>query len=81
MKIRVRYWSWFRDLTGTELETYTLPEKASLGDLLAVARERHPSLHEVRKSTLAAVGVEYRPPEHTLSDGDEVSLFPPVQGG
>jgi molybdopterin converting factor small subunit len=30
---------------------------------------------------LVAVGVEYQGPEYVLKPGDEVSLFPPVQGG
>jgi molybdopterin converting factor small subunit len=30
---------------------------------------------------LLAVGVEYQPRSYVLKDGDEVSLFPPVQGG
>jgi molybdopterin converting factor small subunit len=25
--------------------------------------------------------VDYQPRDHRLKDGDEVSLFPPVQGG
>ena len=32
-------------------------------------------------STLIAVGVDYQPKDYVLKDGDEVSLFPPVQGG
>jgi molybdopterin converting factor small subunit len=27
------------------------------------------------------VGVEYQGREHVLAEGDEVSFFPPVQGG
>lgn len=81
MTIRVRYWSWFKDLAGLESESYTLPAGAVLGDLLAALRQRHPRFEEVRQSTLVAVGVDYQPPEHPLADGAEVSLFPPVQGG
>jgi len=35
----------------------------------------------MKNSTLKAVGVNYQMDEFMLSDGDEVSLFPPVQGG
>ena len=43
--------------------------------------QRFPKLQEVERSTLVAVGVEYQGRDYVLSDGDEVSLFPPVQGG
>lgn len=81
MKISVRYWSWFKDLAGTDHEVHALPAQARLGDLLALIRRRHPRFEDVRKSTLVAVGVEYQGDDHPLDDGDEVSLFPPVQGG
>lgn len=81
MTVTVRYWSWFRDLAGTDRETCELPAGALLGDLLAAVHTRHPRFAEVRNSTLVAVGVEYQPPDHPLRDADEVSLFPPVQGG
>ena len=81
MTITVRFWSWFKDLAGTDTESYSVPDSATLGDLLERIRERHPRFAEVRQSTLVAVGVEYQPPSHPLRAGDEVSLFPPVQGG
>jgi molybdopterin converting factor small subunit len=81
MNIRVRYWSWFRDLAGTADEILRLPSVATVQDALAAVHERHPRLAEARRSTLIAVGVEYQPLEFALKEGDEVSLFPPVQGG
>jgi molybdopterin converting factor small subunit len=42
---------------------------------------RFPKLEPMRRSTLLAVGVEYEGREYVLRPGDEVSLFPPVQGG
>jgi molybdopterin converting factor small subunit len=30
---------------------------------------------------LIAVGVDYQKGDYVLKEGDEVSLFPPVQGG
>ena len=40
-----------------------------------------PALAEMKNSNLKAVGVDYQDDDFVLSDGDEVSLFPPVQGG
>jgi molybdopterin converting factor small subunit len=42
---------------------------------------KFPELAEMKNSTLKAVGVNYQMDKFMLSDGDEVSLFPPVQGG
>jgi molybdopterin synthase sulfur carrier subunit len=81
MNIQVRYWSWFRDLTSVEQDCYQVPDGTLLGALLEMIRQRHPRLAEVRRSTLVAVGVEYADESHPLAPSDEVSLFPPVQGG
>ena len=35
----------------------------------------------MQKATLMAVGVDYQGRGYVLKEGDEVSLFPPVQGG
>ena len=42
---------------------------------------RFPKLGAMQKATLMAVGVDYQPRTYALHEGDEVSLFPPVQGG
>ncbi|MCC6234288.1 MAG: MoaD/ThiS family protein [Verrucomicrobiales bacterium] len=81
IRVRIRYWSWFKDLTHTPESECTLPDGATVADVLHRVHQEHPRLAEARKSTLVAVGVEYQPPDHILHEGDEVSLFPPVQGG
>jgi molybdopterin converting factor small subunit len=35
----------------------------------------------MQRSLLMAVGIDYQPRDYVLKEGDEVSLFPPVQGG
>jgi molybdopterin converting factor small subunit len=81
MNIRVRYWSWLRDLTGSDQEIFPVPAGSSVQDVLQVVHSRHPALADVRSSTLLAVGVEYRPLDFILTENDEISLLPPVQGG
>ena len=43
--------------------------------------EKFPKLSAVQNSMLVAVGVDYQAGDYVLREGDEVSLFPPVQGG
>lgn len=81
MQVKVLFHSYFRELTGCAETVESLGEGAALGQLLANLRARFPLLESMQKSTLVAVGVEYQNAEYILSEGDEVSLFPPVQGG
>ena len=81
MQIRVLFHSYFRDLTGCGQTDQTTEPGCTLGVLHERLATRFPKLGVMRKSTLLAVGVDYQPRDYVLKDGDEVSLFPPVQGG
>jgi len=81
MQIRVQFYSYFKELTGCAETTETLTAGATLGALHEQLMTRFPKLVAMKKSTLLAVGVDYQTRDHLLKDGDEVSLFPPVQGG
>ncbi len=81
MRIPVHFYSYFRDLTGCSDTSEELPVGASLGELHTRLIARFPKLGAMQKSTLLAVGVDYQTRDYVLRDGDEVSLFPPVQGG
>lgn len=81
MTVTIKFWSYFKDHTGCSETTLELPESASLGDAHSAVIERFPALAEMQNSTLKAVGVDYQPDEFVLNEGDEISLFPPVQGG
>ena len=81
MCISVCFHSYFKDLTGCARTTETVPESSTIEALYQKLAERFPRLAPMRKSTLIAVGVEYQPGSYVLNEGDEVSLFPPVQGG
>ena len=77
----VHFYSYLRDLTGCAQTTEALEAGASLGMLHQRLIARFPKLGPMQKSTLLAVGVDYQPRDYLLQEGDEVSLFPPVQGG
>lgn len=81
MQIRVQFWSYFKDLTGCAEVTEELASGASIADLLQRLHARFPQLVAMQNSTLIAVGIEYQGRGYVLKVGDEVSLFPPVQGG
>ena len=81
MQVSVHFHSYFKDLAGCAQTTETLNAGSTLGTLYEKLSERFPKLAALQKSTLLAVGVDYQPRSYRLQDGDEVSLFPPVQGG
>ena len=81
MRVTVCFHSYFKELTGCAEAVETLPDGTSLGALHEKLATRFPKLGAMKKSTLTAVGVDYQPRDYVLQDGDEVSLFPPVQGG
>jgi MoaD family protein len=81
MKVTVKFWSYFRDLTECDETSLEVNEGETLGDVHSKVMAKFPELAEMKNSTLKAVGVNYQMDEFMLSDGDEVSLFPPVQGG
>ena len=81
MNIPVTFYSYFKDLTGTPQITIELPAGSTIGQLMNAVFEQYPKMKTMERSTLIAVGVEYQDQTYTLKPGDEVSLFPPVQGG
>ena len=81
MTVNVLFHSYFKELAGTARTLEPLPAGATLGELQDRLMARFPKLASMRNSTLLAVGHEYQPRSHVLQEGDEVALFPPVQGG
>lgn len=81
MIVSVTFYSYFKELTGCATHQEQLPEGSTLEDLMKRLQEVFPKLEAMRRSTLTAVGVEYQGGDYELKEGDQVSLFPPVQGG
>lgn len=81
MRITVNFYSYFRELTGCGHTVVELPAGSTLNDLYRKLARDFPKLAAMERSTLIAVGVDYKPRDYVLNEGDEVSLFPPVQGG
>ena len=81
MHVTVRFYSYFKELAGCAETAETLPSGATLGELWARLSTRFPKLAPMQKSALMAVGVDYQPAGYVLKEADQVSFFPPVQGG
>jgi molybdopterin converting factor small subunit len=79
--VPVHFYSYFKEITGCTEATETLAAGSTINDLLRQLITRFPKLGAMQNSTLIAVGVEYQGKSYVLKEGEEVSLFPPVQGG
>ncbi len=81
MRVTVCFYSWFKELTGCARIEETLPAGSTVDALLGKLTTRFPNLTDLQRSMLIAVGLDYQGRDYRLREGDEVSLFPPVQGG
>ena len=81
MKVTVQFFSYLRELTGCAQVNHEIAANTTLAHLQDELIVRFPKLAAMKKSTLLAVGVDYQMRDYVLKNGDEVSLFPPVQGG
>lgn len=81
MEVKVLFFASCRDLVGTPEASISLPDHASVADLLTRLAEEHPRLREMESSLMVSVNQTYVDWTRWLSDGDEVAFIPPVSGG
>ncbi len=78
-QVRVLAFGVLKDRLGAESFPITLPERATVADLLSQLGESRPDI--VLKGIAVSVNAEYATASHRLLNGDEVGLLPPVSGG
>ena len=81
MQIRVLFFGILKDLSGKSSDSISLPEDATLGDVLSHYEEVIPRLKDAKLSLAMSVNQEYASPATKLRPGDEIALLPPVSGG
>lgn len=81
MKVRIRYFALYRDLSGKSDETVEIKEGSTLRNLMDAVKEVHPILGKQTGEFLLALNEEYANQETVLNEGDEVAIFPNVSGG
>jgi molybdopterin synthase sulfur carrier subunit len=80
MKIKLKYFASFRDMTGKQEESMDVEEGVTVKELRDQVREKYPKIGE-REMILVAVNGVFTSLDKEISEGDEVALFPPVSGG
>ena len=81
MRIHVHFYSYCKELTQAASVFESVEPGCRVSELLRKVYARFPGLAGLQNSLLVAVGVDYQTGDYILKEGDEVSLFPPVQGG
>jgi molybdopterin converting factor small subunit len=58
-----------------------VPAGTTVGELVTMLVGRHPDLEGLRRDTVVSVNRGVGSTDIVLRDGDDVALFPPIQGG
>jgi molybdopterin synthase catalytic subunit len=81
MQVRILFFGVLKDLAGRESDSLSLPDGATLADVLSHYQKRIPRWKDFVSSMAISVNQEYAAPDTRLKAGDEVALLPPVSGG
>ena len=81
MQIRVLFFGMLKDVVGRDADALSLPEGATVHDLLAHYEAQVPKVKPYLPSLAIAVNQEFATAAASLRDRDEVGLLPPVSGG
>ena len=81
MEIRVKFFAAPREALGQSELDVTLPDDATVTDLIEHLKAEYPILRAYTRFLSVAVNRAYVGWETMLHDGDEVACLPPVGGG
>lgn len=85
MKLRVRYFAWLREKTGTRLEEIDLPPHITTPRSLVAHLAAQSAGHRAAFGDMArikiAINQRHAGLDDPLSGADEIAFFPPVTGG
>jgi molybdopterin synthase catalytic subunit len=81
MQVRVLFFGLLKDLAGRPSDALSLPENATLADVVVHYESRIPGFRAWSGSMAMSINQQYASPEARLKAGDEVALLPPVSGG
>ena len=83
--MKILYFAWLKEHTGTSAETLALPDGvttvAGLIPHIAARSAGHKTALANLDTVRIAVNRVYGDPSSVITDSDEVAFFPPVTGG
>ncbi|MCI0352531.1 MAG: molybdenum cofactor biosynthesis protein MoaE [Acidobacteriales bacterium] len=81
VQVRVLFFGLLTDIIGRRSDMLSLPQGATVLDLLAHYQSNFPRLNGLVSSLAISINQSYAPVTSVLHEGDEVALLPPVSGG
>lgn len=81
MKIRIKFFALYRQMTGNEEITLQVPPHTTVLELQSKLLADFPQIAGSSLKPLIAVNAEYASPDRVLKNGDIVAILPPFSGG
>ena len=81
MQVHVLFFGMLKDLAGRTSDSLSVPEGATLQEVVCHYEERIPRLRALVPSIAMSINQEYAAPDSKLEPGDEIAFLPPVSGG
>ncbi|NYT11895.1 MAG: MoaD/ThiS family protein [Methanomassiliicoccales archaeon] len=81
MRVRVKFYSSFREVTGTPEMYLDMSMDSTVNDLVAKLLNMFPKLRLQSDEIVVSLNKRSVPMDSILKEGDEVSFLPPVTGG
>lgn len=79
MKVTVKYFAFFKELTGTAQEFVEIEKGKTTSDLLEIILNKYRLKYNAK--IVIALNQEYIKTDVLLNDGDEVAIMVPSSGG
>ncbi len=80
MKVYVRYFASFKDMTGKKEEVIEVQGRITVQRLKKIVRDMYPKIAN-KEQVLVAVNGTFTSIDKEIREGDEIAFFPPVSGG
>lgn len=81
MELSIRLFATLKDRAGSNAITVSVPEPATVADVLTAVARSYPALAPALGSVIVAVNHAFAGEETAVVASDEVAMFPPVSGG
>ena len=81
MKIRMEFFSVYREAVGKKEIEITLKKSLTINELIQKLIDDYPMLNKFIKFAIFSLNQEYARGDEILKDGDNVAIFPPIGGG
>lgn len=81
MRVRVKFYSSFREVTGTPEMYLDMPMDSTVNDLVDKLLDMFPKFRLQSDEIVVSINKMSVPMDSNLNEGDEVSFLPPVTGG